>query len=147
MDELLNDIRTKDYPPGLLKIPEGEAEVIERLSKEYKLGIVTNGFREGVEYLFKISPIEKYFDIVVTREDFKMQKPSPEPLLLAASRLKISPSRAVYIGDTKLDVQAARAAGMMFIGYDTGLKQFTGVEIVVKSFREIPIVVKNLEKA
>ncbi len=39
-------------------------------------------------------------------------KPHPEPLLEAARRAGVAPSRCAYVGDDQRDMQAARAAGM-----------------------------------
>ena len=39
-------------------------------------------------------------------------KPHPAPLLEAARRLDVDPSRCIYVGDDMRDIQAGRAAGM-----------------------------------
>ncbi len=57
--------------------------------------------------------IEKHelrFEIVVTREDAPA-KPRPEPLWLICERAGVPPSRALMVGDFRLDVVAGRAAG------------------------------------
>lgn len=40
------------------------------------------------------------------------KKPDPEPLLEALKRMGVSPKEAVMIGDSPVDTEAARAAGM-----------------------------------
>ena len=59
--------------------------------------------------------VKTYFRTAVAYEDTTRHKPHPEPLLLAANRLKIKPSGTVYIGDAASDMEAAKAAGMKFI--------------------------------
>lgn len=44
-------------------------------------------------------------------------KPSPYPLLEAASRLGKTPGRTVLIGDSVTDIEAARAAATRSIGF------------------------------
>lgn len=46
-----------------------------------------------------------------------LMKPSPYPLLEAASRLGITPGRTVLIGDSVTDIEAARAAATRSIGF------------------------------
>jgi phosphoglycolate phosphatase-like HAD superfamily hydrolase len=41
------------------------------------------------------------------------KKPHPEPLLAALLKIGAKPSEAVMIGDSPVDVEAARAAGML----------------------------------
>jgi HAD superfamily phosphatase len=57
--------------------------------------------------------IESCFEAVVTMEDAAL-KPSPEPVLLCLSRLGVA--SAWMIGDTRDDIVAARAAGVVPIG-------------------------------
>lgn len=52
------------------------------------------------------------FAALVGAGDARADKPDPAPLLLALARLRLPPSAQVwYVGDTALDMQAARAAG------------------------------------
>ena len=53
------------------------------------------------------------FGAVIGAGDAAADKPDPAPIHLALSRLGASPHRSVwYLGDTALDMQAARAAGV-----------------------------------
>ena len=49
---------------------------------------------------------------MVGLDDVAEPKPSPEGLLLALGRLGVEASRAVFIGDTELDVEAGHRAGV-----------------------------------
>lgn len=51
-------------------------------------------------------------EIVVTEDDVGQPKPHPEGLIAAAVRLGLQPSGIAYIGDSLIDFEAARAAGM-----------------------------------
>ena len=55
-------------------------------------------------------------EVVVTGEDVAERKPSPEGILQALDKLRVAPQRAVYVGDTPIDQQTARAANVRFIG-------------------------------
>ena len=45
------------------------------------------------------------------------EKPDPGMLLLACERLAVKPERALMVGDSRFDRDAAAAAGIRFIGY------------------------------
>ena len=47
-------------------------------------------------------------------------KPSPEPVLRLLEELEADARDAAYVGDTGIDIQAARAAGLPFIGAGWG---------------------------
>lgn len=54
-----------------------------------------------------------HFGTVIGAGDAAADKPSPAPILMALEQLGIQPSTGVwYLGDTALDMQAARAAGV-----------------------------------
>ena len=78
----------------------------------YRLACVTNKPFEFAEYLLQISGLDGYFDILVGGDSLAQMKPAPEPLLHACRVLKVSPARAWMVGDSAVDVDAARAAQM-----------------------------------
>ena len=57
---------------------------------------------------------------IVGGEDVEEHKPHPEGLLLAKEKLKIKKEQAIYIGDSLVDVEAAKAAEIDFIAVLTG---------------------------
>jgi HAD superfamily hydrolase (TIGR01509 family) len=44
-------------------------------------------------------------------------KPAPDLLLLACRELGVEPSQAMLIGDSRYDREAAKAAGVRFVGF------------------------------
>jgi HAD superfamily hydrolase (TIGR01509 family) len=80
-----------------------------------KLGIVT-GSRRGSVGALRDAGLLALFDAVITGEDVGRRKPDPEGLVACLTALEVPPSGAVYVGDTPLDIRAARAAGMSAIG-------------------------------
>jgi pyrophosphatase PpaX len=106
---------TSLYPMELLRFPTNVASVIADLSLHYRLGIVTNRLRHDLPELLKLCAIESYFSAVVAFGDYTHAKPHPEPLLMGAKLLSVTPQQAIYIGDQRTDVEAAIAAGMKSI--------------------------------
>jgi len=87
------------------------------LKKKYKkMGIVTGRPREEAQYALDTFRLQEIFNVLVTREDVKKQKPFPDSIFLAMKI--ISSQKTVYIGDSPSDVEAARAAGIpsIYIG-------------------------------
>ena len=131
------------YPMELLRMPKYSKEAIKILSKDYKLGIVTGRIRRGVDRFFQFSKLRKYFNVIVSFEDYKKPKPDPESLLVALKKLKMSSDEAVYIGDSESDIKAAKAANMKVIIYPKRLK---GADFVLRNFKNLPSVIERLQE-
>lgn len=56
-----------------------------------------------------------FFGAIVDGDDPAGRKPEPGPLLRAADLLGVAPADAIFVGDTAVDREAARAAGMRFV--------------------------------
>jgi pyrophosphatase PpaX len=75
------------------------------------LGVVTSKGRAAWEVTLRHLALGE-FPVVITEDDVREPKPHPEGLLRAARELGVGPSGAVYIGDSRGDLEAGRAAGM-----------------------------------
>ncbi len=63
-------------------------------------------------------PLE-FWDAVVTGEQAKHKKPSPEAFLLAARNMKVEPAACTVMEDAVNGIQAAKAAGMRCVAVAT----------------------------
>lgn len=62
------------------------------------------------------------FDPVFGERPAVSKKPDPAGALEIAARLKIEPARILYVGDTPIDIQTARAAGIPAVGAAWGFR-------------------------
>lgn len=87
--------------------------VLRRLSKAgIPLAMVTSGARERVERELRHRKLQAIFAEVITYEDVRRPKPSPEGFQLALDRLRLGPGEVAAIGDTGVDAMTAEAAGV-----------------------------------
>ena len=124
----------------LFEFPDNLISVLKELHKTYKLGIVTSRIQLGMDHVFDAVDIQKYFEVVLTKDDYKHPKPHPEPLLMAIDKLGVKAEEAVYIGDSESDMQSAKAAGIHFIYYGKERKGVASVD----SFSSIPEALASL---
>ena len=68
---------------------QGLSEILSKLNNKYKMGIVTSSRKEHFDIIHKRSNILKYFDFVITSNDFSNSKPSPEPYLVGINNSRI----------------------------------------------------------
>lgn len=90
----------------------------------YRLGCVTNKPRHLAESLLRELGVSGYFSVVVGGDSLPQKKPDPAILRYAAARLDTPLKACMMLGDSVLDVQAARAAGIGVVcvtyGYNQG---------------------------
>ncbi len=122
VEELVQVYRAHNEPlHDELEACAGMAEVLVRLKEEgRRLGIVTAKRRSTVELAFARVPLAHLFETVVGGDETERHKPDPEPLLVAAARLRAAPRERAYVGDSPFDMRAARAAGMHGIAVTWG---------------------------
>ena len=88
------------------------ATQLGRWAKRYELNLFTGRNRREFEYTFAKWPGRRFFRTVVTMDDVKRMKPSPEGLYKILG--KREPGKALYLGDNIDDALAAREAGVPF---------------------------------
>ena len=87
------------------------AELVERLSSRYTLAVVTTRSRRDTDFFLIENGLTGRFQTVVTRESTWRIKPHPAPLFKAASLCSVPIGHCLMVGDTVLDIRAARRAG------------------------------------
>jgi phosphoglycolate phosphatase len=100
---------------------EGIAEMIQQLVQSgFQWGVVTNKSARFTDPLTRGMPLFSTAGAVVSGDTTPYAKPHPAPLLEAARRLGLDPSRCIYVGDDERDIQAGLAAGMGTVAADYG---------------------------
>jgi len=90
--------------------------LLKRLRPKYKTAVATNRTDTMKRVLIE-HKLKDYFDLVVSALDVKHPKPHPEQLTKILEHFNIAPYNAIYIGDSKLDEMAAKAAEITLIAY------------------------------
>ena len=86
----------------------------------YRLGVVSNDAEITVRAHARKLGIDRILQFVAGYDSGFGAKPDPGPILAFANAAGVSPSQVAVVGDTALDVAAARAAGAIAIGVLTG---------------------------
>lgn len=98
---------------SLMKMFPGTVEMLQLLKNHgCRLGIVTSKSRLGTTACLDFLGITDILDVIITDDDATHHKPHPEPLIKALELLSTPPTDALYIGDSHLDIIAAKSAGI-----------------------------------
>ncbi|MBC7241004.1 MAG: AI-2E family transporter [Anaerolineae bacterium] len=119
---------------------EGAQDVIQSLSTRFKLGIITTRSRQEAQAFLRQAGLDGLFQVIITRDDVERLKPHPESVWRAALELGIPAQRCAVVGDTDVDIQAAKAAGALAIGVLSGFgdeKDLSQADVILNSIRDL----------
>ena len=91
---------------GVLALLEGCRQL------QVPLAIVTNKTEEMALQVADALLPQNAFGTILGHRTGRALKPQPEVAWEAARRLSVDPQRCLFVGDTEIDLQTARAAGM-----------------------------------
>jgi HAD superfamily hydrolase (TIGR01549 family) len=123
-------------------IMPGVKEMLQAMQNRFLMGVVSA--RDETTSLafihqYDLAPL---FKVVVTSQTCRYTKPYPHPLLYAAQQLSVKPDECLMVGDTTVDMRAARLAGMGAIGVLCGfgtereLKR-TGADLILANTADL----------
>lgn len=118
----------------------GMEDIVRTLSPRTAMAIVTSSSLEHFALAHRRTTFRRYLPIVVSEEDCTTSKPSPEPYLIGAQRVGLSPSECIAVEDSPRGLLAARAAGIPCIVIKSELTAsyaFDGARAVVESNDEL----------
>ena len=91
---------------------ENVHDVLNELSKKYKMGIVTTSRRVDFEIIHKNRGITDFMDFVLCVEDYPKSKPHPDPYLKGLEKFNAKNDEAIVIEDSERGLLSARAANI-----------------------------------
>ncbi len=78
----------------------------------FKTALVTSVGKDALNKAFDKFNLRSYISIVITRNDVVRIKPYPEGLIKAVEIMGTESASTLFVGDSRNDIEAARAAGM-----------------------------------
>ena len=98
---------------GRIKAFPGAVALVNALKNgNLRLGLASSASMENIDLALSELDLARTFECIVSGQDVSESKPSPQIYLLAAERLRTTPSDCVVIEDSPLGVKAAKSAGM-----------------------------------
>ena len=108
-------------------------ETIKNLSKNYKLCIVSNCIVGYVESFLRTSGLEEYFIDHECNGKTGLTKGENIKLVMERNNIK----KAIYVGDTMGDMEAAKLANIPFIWASYGFGKVSGYDYKIDSISEL----------
>ena len=107
-----------DYSPFIkdMVMEPGLRELLDFLKPHYGLAVATNR-STTIGKVLEVNHLSHYFDIVVSSLDVEKPKPHPETVFKILDFFGLEPDRCFYVGDSEVDSEVCRAAGVPLIAY------------------------------
>jgi putative hydrolase of the HAD superfamily len=138
----------------LRKLPYAD-EVLQKLKRKYKLGIITNTVtsrEEHVRIALRRIRLEQYFDIILTSVDVGFEKPDERIFLAALKAMNVQPEEAMMVGNrVSKDVLGGNQVGMktiLFRWNDRYPEKITSPDEqpkrIINSLKELPSILSEM---
>ena len=113
-----------------------------------KIGLCTVNSEKSVNYILKSFGLSDFFDAVIPRNKVKHVKPSGEHLATVLKALRVSPKKAMLVGDAARDMQCAKELKVMAVGLSTGVStqkdlMNAGANYLITSINDLPSLIET----
>ena len=126
-------VKTKPY--------DGVMDVLEHF-KNKKLAVATNKPVGLTTKILDDLNMSVYFRKVVGGDKVQNKKPAPEAIEIIMEELDVLPDKAVFLGDSRIDMEAGKKAGVITIGAAYGFRgreelEKAGADVIIEDIREL----------
>ena len=130
--------RTRPYP--------GVAEALRKLAGR-PMAVLSNKPAELSVDILKGLGLASFFEAIYGGDSFRRKKPDPVGALAVLKELGATPAESAMVGDSDVDVETARNAGMLAVGVNYGFGQHDRekqpADIYVDSLLELVALAEN----
>lgn len=111
-----------EYEKQMLKLTRAYPGVEEglRALKGSPMAVLTNKPLKMALSILEGLKLSKFFVAVYGGDSFEKKKPDPQGAFATVKRMDVAPEEAAMVGDSDVDVQTARNAGMLSVGVRYG---------------------------
>lgn len=103
---------------------EDSLEVLQKIKTDgFKLGLATTASWRRINLITEKFGLKGFFDHIVSTMETSKHKPDPHSLIVLSEKFGMKCEECVYIGDSIVDVLAAKSAGMVSVGLLRGKKE------------------------
>ena len=123
-------------------------DTLVKLKEEgYKMAICTNKPHKPAMFVLEQLGIKDFFFPILDAETTPYLKPSPEIMNIALKEMGLDKDNCIMVGDSKVDVDAARSVGMSVIIVSYGFAYYPvrslNADRIIDNFGELVEVVKH----
>lgn len=128
---------------------DGAREALVKLSEMgLKVAVFTNSGRRSLDTIINRFELGSCFCCILSRDEVPRMKPHPDGIEKALTDLEVSAQETMFVGDSVIDMVAAKKAGVHAIGVVSGIKGETelreaGAGYIIFSISDLPKFVED----
>lgn len=125
---------------------DGVHDVLQKLSKKYKMAIITTSRRIDFEIIHADKKLIQYMEFVLCEEDYPRAKPYPDPYLKGLELLGASKDETIIVEDSERGLTAAVSAEVeCAVVYNefTRSHDFSQATYRIKNLRELEVLLTS----
>lgn len=150
--ECVNEYRKyqRENLRDLIRPMDGALEMLAKLSAMgIPCAVVSTRYYNSLKELMDMNHMTGFMQVILGNDSVTKGKPDPEGILKAQEALDVS--RAVYVGDSVMDIQAGRNAKAVTVAYPSnegkrGQLLAEKPDYVIEDLRELPAVLQKLSE-
>jgi len=141
----------REHHDGMTRAYPGAVEAVRRLKGlGHPVAVVTGKLSEPASRALSLVGLAEFVDVLVGADSCPRHKPDPAPVLLALQRLGREPAEALFLGDSPIDLEASRAAGVRAVAALWGACSRealleAGPQHLLDDVRDLPALVERLQ--
>ncbi len=116
-----------------------------------RMAVCTNKPTDLAVALLDALDMSRFFEAVLGADSLPVRKPDPAPLIEAVARAGGERSRAIMIGDSEVDAETARNAGVPCVIFTFGYTALDcrdfGADALLESYDALPAAIERIEAA
>ncbi|MGT2666944.1 HAD family hydrolase [Streptococcus rifensis] len=145
----MNERREKMIKRDGVRAISGVQELIKSLRDNgWRLGVASSSPKHEILSNLNALGLSDAFEVKISGEEVAHSKPAPDVFLRAAELLGIQPENCLVFEDTKNGSLAAKAAGMVCIGFanpDYPAQDLSACDLLINNYNDIYDYLENLE--
>jgi HAD superfamily hydrolase (TIGR01509 family) len=128
----------------------GATETLKALKRmNLKVALCTINSQKATNYILQRFQIAGFFDVTVPRDMVRYVKPNPEHFELAIKKLGSHAEATVVVGDSGVDMQAAKESKTIAVGIPTGtatMQQLMsdGANYIITAIADLPVLIEKI---
>lgn len=127
---------------GSFQLIPGVDDLLIKLSQQYPLSVVSARGARTTNIFLDQFDLKKYFICIATAHTCDYTKPYPDPIFWTARQMNVQPQECLMIGDTTVDIRAAKSAGAQSVGVLCGFGEENelrkaGADLIIENTAEI----------
>lgn len=125
---LFDQFYAQTVEQGSRLFPQVKDTLSRLAARGLPMAVVTNKPTPFVAPLLASLGIDSYFSLIIGGDDVAAKKPHPAPIYLVLGKLGLYVEELLFVGDSRNDIMAAKAAGCPCVGMTYGYNYGEAIE-------------------